>query len=106
VIIGEVSMRKQDKIIVWPSYFDSSKTRKHGRRVSKDLAVTSPKISEVKDAVEKLGLEYELVPDASYPKAPWLKTGMLLVAKKASKEQTIKRIAKQLLAIRNITVTK
>jgi signal recognition particle subunit SRP19 len=89
-------MRKQEKIIVWSAYFDQAKTRKDGRRVPKNLAVQSPKILEIQEAVQKLGLEFEAVPDAGYPKMPWAKAGMLLVEKKGSKEHVINRIARQL----------
>jgi signal recognition particle subunit SRP19 len=99
-------MRKQDKTIIWPVYFDSSKTRGDGRRVPKGLSVPSPKILEIKDAVEKLGMECELVMEAAYPKMPWLKTGVVLVKKKEAKEQTIKKIARQLAKVRSATVTK
>jgi len=99
-------MRKQDKIIIWPAYFDLTKTRKDGRRVPKNLSVPSPKILEIKDAVEKLDLEHELVAEAGYPKTPWLKTGMLLVKKNETKEQTIRKIAKQLQKIRTTAATK
>jgi signal recognition particle subunit SRP19 len=94
-------MRKQDKAIVWPAYFDSAKTRKEGRRVPKNLAVQSPKILEIKEAAEKLGLKHEVAVEAGYPKTPWVKSGMILVEKKGSKEQVIKKIAKQLLKIRS-----
>ena len=96
-------MRKQDKIIIWPVYFDSTKTRGDGRRVPKSLAVPSPKVLETKEAVEKLGLDYELVLDAGYPRTPWLKTGMLLVTKKESKEKVIRKIGEHLLKIRSDT---
>lgn len=99
-------MRKQDKMVIWSAYFDSTKTRKNGRRIPKSLAVPSPKILEVKEAAEKLGLNYEFVLDAGYPKTPWLKTGILLVKKDKAKNQTIKQIAKQLLKIRRATSTK
>jgi len=104
--MGEEHMRKQDETILWPAYFDSTKTRKDGRRIPKSLAVPSPKILEIKEAAEKIGLEYELVPDASYPKTPWLKTGMLLAKKKESKDQIIKSVAKQMLKIRSGAATK
>jgi len=94
-------MRKQDKIIMWPAYFDSAKTRKDGRRIPKNLAVPSPRISEIKDAAEKIRLNCELVLDVGYPKTPWLKTGMLLVKKNQPKDKAIMEIAKQLLKIRN-----
>jgi len=96
-------MRKQDKIIVWPVYFDSTKTRGDGRRVPKSLAVPSPKVLEIKEAVEKTGLSHEVILDAGYPKTPWLKTGMLLVTKKESKEKVIRKIGKYLLKIRSDT---
>lgn len=103
-------MRKQEKFLIWPIYFDVSKTRNDGRRVPKDLAVASPKISELKEAAEKSGLRCEVVADVSHPKMPWLKIGMLLVEKDdGTKEEIIKEIAKQLLKIRstatnNITI--
>lgn len=96
-------MRKQDKAIIWPSYFDSGKTRKKGRRVSKNLAVPSPKIVEIQEAAQKLGMKTELVAEKGYPKMPWQKTGMLLAEKLGSKEQIINRIAKELLKTRNET---
>ena len=94
-------MRKQEKVIVWPVYFDQTKTRKNGRRVPKSLTVRHPKIVEVTTAVAKIGLEYEVAPDVGYPKTPWLRTGMILVEKEGSKEQVIRRIANQLLKIRS-----
>lgn len=97
-------MRKQDKAIIWPAYFDQSKTRKEGRRVPKSLAVQSPRITEITAAVVRLGLEHEVTADASYPKMPWAETGMILVEKPTSKEQVIKRIAKQLLKLRSEVV--
>jgi signal recognition particle subunit SRP19 len=102
----EEKMRKQDKIIIWPSYFDSTKTRNHGRRVPKGMAIPSPKILEIKDVADKLHLEYEVMMEAAYPKTPWLKTGMLLANKSEAKEQMIKKIAKELMNIRSVSATK
>jgi signal recognition particle subunit SRP19 len=98
-------MRQQDKIIVWPVYFDSVKTRSEGRRVSKSLGIPSPKAVEVKEASEKVGLATELTPDVGYPKTPWLKSGMVKVKKKGSKNQTLMLIGKQLLRMRNASVS-
>ncbi len=94
-------MRPQDKIIIWPAYFDSTKTRKEGRRVPKDIAVPIPKITEIKEAIEKLRLNYELALDAAYPQTPCTKTGMLLVKKKEPKNSIVRNIAKQLMKIRS-----
>ncbi len=94
-------MRKQEKAIIWPAYFDQTKTRKEGRRVPKSLAVQSPKILEIQEAAQKLGVKFELMADKGYPKTPWSKTGMLLVEKKGPKEQIMNRIARQVLKARN-----
>jgi signal recognition particle subunit SRP19 len=94
-------MRKQDKAIIWPAYFDQARTRKNGRRVPKNMAVQNPKVEELQLAARRLGLKNEIVAQTSYPKAPWQKTGSILVEKKASKEQLIKKIAKQLVHIRS-----
>ena len=95
-------MRKLDnQAIIWPTYFDIAKTRKEGRRVPKNQAVQSPKIIEVKEAVDKLGLENEVNMEAHFPKTPWAKTGSLLVEKNEPKEVIIKKIAKQLAKIKS-----
>ena len=95
-------MRKQEKVIIWPAYFDVARSRENGRRVPKSIAVASPKIAEVKEAAEKLSLVCEVFPDAGYPKSSWLKTGMVLVEKKGSKNQTITMIAKKLSNMRSV----
>jgi signal recognition particle subunit SRP19 len=94
-------VRKQEKVIIWPTYFDSGKTRKEGRRVPKNLAVPAPKSLEIEGAAAKLGLEPEIIPEKGYPKTPWNKMGMVLVEKENSKEQVIIRIAKQIQRARN-----
>ncbi len=98
-------MRKQEKAIIWPSYFDSAKTRSQGRRVSKNIAVPSPKVEEIEEAASRLGLEHETVLEKGYPKTPWNKMGMLLVEKQGSKEQVINKIAKQIQKARNQTAS-
>ncbi len=94
-------MRKQDKAIIWTAYFDLAKTRKQGRRVPKSLAVQSPKIQEIAEAAVKLGLKHEVAVEAGYPKNPWVRAGVIMIEKKGAKEQTIKKIAKQLVKIRS-----
>ncbi len=95
-------MRKLDhQAIIWPVYFDCNKTRKDGRRIPKNMAVQSPKISEIKEAADKLNLQNEVNLEAHFPKAPWVKSGMLLVQKNEAKEKVIQKIAKQLLKIKS-----
>jgi len=93
-------MRKKDKIVLWPLYFDSTKSRVEGRKVPKGVAVPAPKLDEIRKAVEQLGFRYEIVSGASHPKLSWQKSGMLIVSKVGSKTQMIRKIAKELLVVR------
>ena len=94
-------MRKLDnKAIIWPVYFDVNKSRAEGRRVNRGQAVIYPKIAEIKEAADKLGLENEINLEARYPRAPWTKSGMLIVAKSEPKEDVIQKLAKQLFKIK------
>ncbi len=93
-------MRKQDKILLWPAYFDSNKTRLQGRRVPKSLAIASPKLEEMQNAAKRIGLQSEVVLDVKYPKNPWQKTGYILIPKKGSKTKIIRKIAEELANMR------
>ena len=65
------------------------------------MAVQSPKIAEIKEAADKLGLKNEINLEAHFPKIPWAKSGMLLVEKKEAKEKIIQKIAKQLIKVKS-----
>lgn len=100
-------MRQQDKVIIWPAYFDSAKTRREGRRIAKNLTISVPRASEIREAADKLHLVCELVADKGYAKTPWLKAGMVLVKKnKETKEGVIQKIARQLQKNRLATTPK
>jgi signal recognition particle subunit SRP19 len=93
-------MRKSNNAIIWPVYFDVAKSKSEGRRVPKNKAVISPKILELKEAADKLGLENDINPTAGYPKTPWVKMGMLTVKKNEPKEQIILKLANRLTNIK------
>jgi signal recognition particle subunit SRP19 len=96
----EKRVRKQQKTILWPAYFDVSKTRKEGRRVPKSIAVPSPRIAELQKVAEKLGMKPEVNEDAAHPPTHWQKTGRLWVQRKGTKTQTLMKIAKELSVFR------
>jgi signal recognition particle subunit SRP19 len=95
-------MRKlQNRIIVWPTYFDASKTQREGRRLPKKLCVASPKIEEVVKAAEILGLNPQPNFKARFPSAWWIEEGYVIVDKAESKSNTLRKIAKKILEFRN-----
>jgi signal recognition particle subunit SRP19 len=93
-------MRKQNKIFLWPVYFDANKSRADGRRTPKKLAVSAPKVEELQIAAKRVGLQTEVVSDVAHPSSPWIKTGLLAVPKKEPKGKTLKRIAEELYNLR------
>lgn len=96
-------MRKQEKTILWPVYFDSSKTRSEGRKIPKNLAVSNPTLTELQAAAAKLGLTPEIEVDAAHPAIPWRKTGRIWVQKQEPKMQILAKIAKEIAGMRRET---
>jgi len=89
-------MRNRDEIALWPVYFDSTKTRAEGRKVSKKLAKPHPNLEMIAEALKNLRIPYRLVPNAAYPRLPWEKRGLVLVKKVKSKNQILKEVASNL----------
>ncbi len=95
-------MRKQDYVVIWPAYFDSSKSRQEGRRVSASHSTSSPKAAEIAEAAEKLGFTCKTNLGVCYPKHPWLETGIILAKKKDKKGKMIRSIARKLASSRSV----
>jgi signal recognition particle subunit SRP19 len=91
-----VSLRGKGKLRIWPAYFDVKYSRSEGRRIPRNQAVREPRIEDLEKAANKLGLKPILQAGAAYSKYPWSKTGALLVDKKGSKNDVIKKLAAEL----------
>jgi len=87
---------KRDTIIIWPIYFDSTKTRSEGRKVSGEDSVSNPTIDDVIAAVMKAGLKPEIEWDKKHPSMWQSSSGRILVPKSGAKTATMKKIAKSL----------
>lgn len=85
--------------VLWPEYFDISRTRSQGRRVVKALAIQEPSIAMIIKAVEKLGLQYKIEDGKSYPGAWWNKQGLLLVENTMPKSKLLPQVAEQLRSV-------
>ena len=88
--------REDDKYIIYPLYFDSSISRKSGRRVPIKLSVEKPSISNISIAAKNLGFQPILEKDCSHPKRSWKNEGRILIVKEDSKQSMILQIAKSL----------
>ncbi len=87
--------RQEDCWVIWPSYFDSRLSRKEGRRVGRELAVRNPKLAEMTEAIETLGLKAKVDVKASHPAAWHASSGRLKVTypgKRGSKEELLNQM--------------
>jgi len=92
-------MRKSDEVVLWPIYFDSTKTRSKGRKVPKRLGISSPTFDMIEKAIKRLGLSYKSVSGTAHPHFPWDKTGLFLVKKRRPKNKILKDVANELLKL-------
>jgi len=89
-------MVKEKAIVLWPAYFDASRTREEGRRAPKRLCVENPTAEEIWKAAQSLGLNANIEREKAYPNAPWKKEGRILIDSDNSKTSLIQRIASYL----------
>jgi len=89
-------MRRRGKLVFWPAYFESSLTWGQGRRVSKKLSLRGVKAVEVFRAAEDLGLNPLMDEGAAYPKAPWMRSGVVLVDKTGKKSEVMVDLAQRI----------
>jgi signal recognition particle subunit SRP19 len=64
-------MDHKDFMVIYPSYLDSSKTLKQGRRIGKEHAVDTPTVSDISQALQSLGLKHVLQPHKGYSRDPY-----------------------------------
>ena len=89
------------KIIIWPAYIDSKKTKKEGRRISLKKAVSSPKLREISAAAKKLNLNPEVENNKSYSRSWWESSGRILVDKNMSKREILLKISNMIKGMRS-----
>ncbi|OUJ19412.1 Signal recognition particle 19 kDa protein SEC65 [Methanonatronarchaeum thermophilum] len=86
----------RDRMVLWPSNIDVERSRGEGRIVSLDDAVSSPKLSGMKEAAEKLGLNPVVEDGKAYPSFWWLEEGRVVVDKNKGKTEVAREIAGEL----------
>ncbi|RLI34706.1 signal recognition particle protein Srp19 [Candidatus Bathyarchaeota archaeon] len=95
-------MRKlSGKVIVWPAYFDSSRTQREGRRLPLKLCVSTPTLKEIVEAAKLLGLNPQPNFSARYPRSWWTESGYVIVEKLGSKQETLRKLAEKLKEFRS-----
>lgn len=81
------------KLIIWPAYIDSEKTKKEGRRISKKDAIPSPKLREISNAARKLKLNPEVENNKFYSRSWWESPGRVTIDKNMPKREILVKIS-------------
>ena len=88
-------------ITIWPQYLNKNLTLKEGRKISKEDAVSDPTISDVERAVKRLGLQYDIQKEVSYPGKWYEKSGRILVEWEGTKLELIREVSLKIKEMRN-----
>ncbi|HEC56938.1 MAG TPA: signal recognition particle protein Srp19 [Candidatus Syntrophoarchaeum butanivorans] len=89
------------RVVIWPTYLDKRASRKEGRRVPRRLSVKSPKLDEIRKALEKLGFEPEIESDKAYPRRWWEGGGRITVQNVNSKGELLRAVAMKIKEMRS-----
>lgn len=80
-------------ITIWPQYLDKNLSLSEGRKIAKEDAVREPTVNDIEKALKRLGLEYEVQKEFSYPGKWYEKSGRVLVEWDKTKLELIREIS-------------
>jgi len=88
--------------VIWPAYLDAERTRREGRRVPTELAVSEPTVDEIAKAVQQVGYDATVERDKTYSREPWLTRGRVVVrgAEDSTKNDLVQAVAAYVGAMR------
>ncbi len=89
-----------ERIVIWPVYIDSTKSRSKGRKLPRELCIPNPRVDEIVEAAKLLGLD-PIVEEKSYPREWWVYDKRVVVLKQGSKRETLKLIAEKVKELRS-----
>jgi signal recognition particle subunit SRP19 len=88
------------RVTIWPANIDAKKSRRDGRMVSKRSSVRAPKLEEMEEAADELGLHPEMQPEKAFPKSWWERSGRVVVDKTSTKGEVVRGISKRINELR------
>jgi signal recognition particle subunit SRP19 len=89
-------MPAKDKLVIWPLYFDSDRSRSGGRMVSTAEGFSNPTLDDLITAAIRSGFDPEVEREKRHPKTWHESAGRIQLPKKAPKSMVLKKIAKNL----------
>mgnify|MGYP000070597433 FL=1 len=87
--------------VIWPAALDADLTRKQGRRVPTEQAISEPTVDEIAKAVQQVGYDAVIERDKTYPRE-YEARGRVLVkdADDAGKSDLLGAVAAYMQALR------
>ena len=88
--------------VIWPAYLDAERSRRDGRRVPVDAAVTEPTVDAIAEAVGQVGYDAVIERHVAYPREPWRASGRVRVkdADDSTKNDLVQAVAAYVGALR------
>jgi len=91
---------KGEKVVIYPSYIDSRKSRSEGRKIPVRDAVPNPSIDEIVKACQRLGLNPS-IEEKTYPRLHRSR-GRIIVDKKMRKTDILRSVAREIRKTRGL----
>jgi len=95
-------LKLKDVYILWTTYFDSTLSRREGRRLPSKLCIPEPGLEELVEACREKGLKIRAVKEARYPRVWWKEAAYVAVEKEGRKTALLLDISKGLRRIRSM----
>ena len=80
-------------VMIWPIYLDADKSLNEGRKISKEYAISEPRIREIIKATQKLRYKYLAEEDKSYPGEWYNKSGRIIITSDESKKEILMNLS-------------
>ena len=87
-------------ITIWPQYINEDLSLSEGRKVSKEIAVSNPTLSEIERALKRLGFTYTIDKERAYPGKWYEKSGRAMVEYEGTKLELLKEVGLKIQEIR------
>jgi signal recognition particle subunit SRP19 len=99
-IFESLTMETTGFQVIYPSYMDSTKTIKQGRRIAADLAVERPTVTDLSQALQQLQVRHVIQPYKGYSRditCQWENPGRILFdVKTYTKKELLVELAKRI----------
>ena len=94
-------MKDYEHVVVWLDYFNKTRPRNKGRKLSKEKCVFDPSLKELIDASKAAGLEpKETEEQVRFPKRPYVRSGYIVLEKNTTKINIMNKISSKLVSKR------